>query len=389
MRAREVLKFFLGWIILSPFFFPAEVSSQQDVSEYQKKLNEISGQIKELQTKIEEEEKKESTILSRLDMIGFNKKLIRKEITLYTIQMDRANEELSSIKKIIPELKEKLEREKEAIEKILITVYKFGKFSSLQFILQADDVGTLISEGKHLTLLAQYQENVVSDYIQNLSQLKAAEDKQETKKKDISRLIGEAQKKRKELEEQERKNRTLIGEIKKNRNIHLQTIEELRERHEKLQTLIKKLLEEEVTFPAPLIPLFEKKGALPWPIAGTVVSSFGLQRHPLFKTTTTNNGIDISPKRDNVVVKSIHPGKVVYADYFQGYGNLIIIDHGLTYYSLYGHLSDILIKKGDMVKAEQPIAFVGDIGSLEGVTLYFEIRNKTKPENPLHWLKRR
>ena len=389
MRARKVLKFLLGWIILSPFFFPAEVFSQQDVSEYQKKLNEISGQIKELQTKIEEEEKKESTILSRLDMIGFNKKLIRKEITLYTIKMDRANEELASIKKMIPELKEKLEREKEAIEKILVTVYKFGRFSSLQFILQADDVGTLISESKHLTLLAQYQENVVSDYIQNLNQLKAAEDKQETKKKDISRLIGEAQKKRRELEEQERKNRTLIGEIKKNRNIHVQTIEELRERHQKLQTLIKKLLEEEVTFPAPLIPLFEKKGALPWPIAGTVVSSFGPQKHPLFNTTTTNNGIDISPRRDNVIVKSIHPGKVVYADYFQGYGNLIIIDHGLTYYSLYGHLSDILIRKGDMVKAEQPIAFVGDIGSLEGVTLYFEIRNKTKPENPLHWLKRR
>ena len=90
-----------------------------------------------------------------------------------------------------------------------------------------------------------------------------------------------------------------------------------------------------------------------------------------------------------MIVKSIHPGTVVYTDYFQGYGNLIIIDHGMTYYSLYGHCSEFLANKGDFVKAEQPIAIVGDISSLKGTILYLEIRYKTKPLNPLQWLKRR
>ena len=67
----------------------------------------------------------------------------------------------------------------------------------------------------------------------------------------------------------------------------------------------------------------------------------------------------------------------------------LIIDHGMSYYSLYGHCADFLVNKGDPVKGEQPIAMVGDIGSLKGATLYFEIRYKTKPLNPLQWLKRR
>jgi len=62
----------------------------------------------------------------------------------------------------------------------------------------------------------------------------------------------------------------------------------------------------------------------------------------------------------------------------------------MTYYSLYGHLSsEFLVKKGDFVKEEQPIATVGEFGSLKEETLYFEIRHKTDPVNPLQWLKRR
>jgi len=362
---------------------------QQDVSEYQKRLTKITEQIEQLKLKIKEEEKKESTTLSRLDRIGFKKRLIKKEISLHSIQLEKANRELNSIKKSIPKLKAKLDKEKQSIEKILITTYKFGKFSFLQFMLQAENVGTLISESKHLILLAQYQEKIISNYMGTLSELETAKKELEAKQKEVSRLIQNAEKKKKEFLAQERKHRALIKEIKKNRKIHLQTIEELKERAQQLQLLIEKLLKEEISFPFPLIPLWEKKEKLPWPIEGKVITSFGRQRHPQFNTTTINNGIEISPRKNYVIVRSIHPGKVVYSDHFQGYGNLIIIDHGISYYSLYGHCSDFLVKKGDMVKAEQPIALVGDIGSLKGVSLYFEIREKTEPLNPLQWLKRR
>ncbi|NOR53243.1 MAG: peptidoglycan DD-metalloendopeptidase family protein [Candidatus Aminicenantes bacterium] len=365
------------------------ISSKQDVSEYQKLLDKISDQIGQIRAKIEGEEKKETTILSRLDMIGFNKKLIKKEISLHTIQQRKANRELSSIKKQIPPLKAKLSKGKKSVERILVTTYKFGKFSFLQFMLQAKDVGTLISENKNLTLLAQYQEKIITDYLEALNQLKQTEENVEGKRREISRLIRIARKKRQDLTAQETKNRALIRETKENRKVHLQTIEELKERAEQLQVLIKGLLEEKISFPFPLVPLWEKKGNLSWPIEGKVITSFGLQKHPKFKTVTVNNGIDISPDKNETVIKAIHAGKVVYCDYLRGYGDLIIIDHGMTYHSLYGHCADFLVKKGDIVKAGQSIAEVGDIGSLKGITLHFEIREKTKPRNPLHWLERR
>ena len=378
---------FIGISIILMIIITLDAYSQQDVSKFQKRLAKISQQIEQLRLKIEEEEKKESTTLSRLERIGFNKGLIKKEISLYAIQLEKANRELSSLNKSIPELEAKLDEEKQSIEKILITTYKFGKFNFLQFMLQAENVGALISENKNLTLLAQYQGKIISNYMENLDQLETAEKELQTKKKEALRLIKNAQKKRKELQAQERKNRSLITEIKKNKKLHLQTLEELKVRAQQLLILIEKLLKEEISFPINLIPLYEKKGKLPWPIEGKVTTEFGLQRHPQFKTTTMNNGIEISPRKNYVIVRAIHPGKVVYSDYFQGYGNLIIVDHGMSYYSLYGHCSDILVKKGDLVKAEHPIALVGDIGSLEGDSVYFEIRFKTKPLNPLQWLK--
>ena len=378
---------FIGISIILMIIISLDAYGQQDVSEFQERLAKISQQIEQLRLKIEEGEKKESTTLSRLERIGFNKGLIKKEISLYAIQLEKANRELSSLNKSIPELEAKLDEEKQSIEKILITTYKFGKFNFLQFMLQAENVGALISENKNLTLLAQYQGKIISNYMENLDQLETAEKELQTKKKEASRLIKNAEKKRKELQAQERKNRALITEIKKNKKLHLQTLEELKVRAQQLLILIEKLLKEEISFPINLIPLYEKKGKLPWPIEGKVTTKFGLQRHPQFKTTTMNNGIEISPRKNYVIVRAIHPGKVVYSDYFQGYGNLIIVDHGMSYYSLYGHCSDILVKKGDLVKAEHPIALVGDIGSLEGDSVYFEIRFKTKPLNPLQWLK--
>jgi len=270
-----------------------------------------------------------------------------------------------------------------------VSVYKFGKFNFLEFLLQSKDFKTLLSESKNLTLLAQYQDEVISDYLNTLAQLKAAEEKQKRKTEELSQLIQKARRKRRELEEQERNNRNLIREIGRNKKAHTQTIQELKERAEQLEILIRKLVKEGRVFPFPFIPLYEKKGRLPWPIGGEIITKFGRQRHPVFRTVTVNNGIEISPRGSEVIIKSIHSGKVVYADYFKGYGNLIIIDHGMTYYSLYGHCEEFLVEKGDLIKVEQPIAVVGDFGSLKGISLYFEIRFKRKPLSPLQWLKRR
>jgi septal ring factor EnvC (AmiA/AmiB activator) len=111
-------------------------------------------------------------------------------------------------------------------------------------------------------------------------------------------------------------------------------------------------------------------------------------RQPPYNTRIKSNGIEIAPV-ENMIVKNIHPGMVKFADYFEGYGNIIIIDHGMSFYTLYGHCADFYVEKGDAVQEGDPIAYVGDIGSLKGETLYFEIRRRQEALDPLKWLKRR
>jgi septal ring factor EnvC (AmiA/AmiB activator) len=362
---------------------------RQDVSEYEKRLIAITEQITDIRKKIAQEDKKKTSVLSRLNSIGLNKTLIKKEISLYNTQMQKADKELTVLQKNIPLLEEKLQKEKQSIEIILVTLYKFGKFSYLDLLFQVEDVSHLISESKNLSLLAQSQEKIIADYLTTLRDLQRSRENLETKKQEISELIQKAKEKRQDYSNQEKNYQSLIQEIDRNKDTHLKTLDELKDRAIQLQNLVKKLQREEISLPQTLIPLYEKKGNIPWPLIGRVVTRFGDSRHRRFNTVTHNNGIEISPQKDTVV-KAIHPGRVAYTDYFEGYGYLVIIDHGMTYYSLYGHLSsEFLVKKGDFVKQEQPIATVGEFGSLKEETLYFEIRYKTDPVNPLQWLKRR
>ncbi len=388
-RAHIILCILLLSILFLLPRFGQPIPLQQDVSEYEKRLIDITEQITNIWKKITQEDKKKTSVLSRLNSIGLNKTLIKKEISLYNTQMQKADKELTDLQKNIPVLEEELQKERQSIEKILVTLYKFGKFSYLDFLFQVEDISHLISESKNLSLLAQTQDKVIMDYLTTLSDLQTSRESLETKKQEISGLIQKAKEKRQDYSEQEKKYQSLIREIDRNKDTHLKTLDELRDRAEQLQNLVKKLQNKEIPVQFAPIDLGNKRGNLPWPLTGKVVTRFGDSRHRRFNTVTHNNGIEISPQKDTVV-KAIHPGQVAYTDYFEGYGYLVIIDHFMDYISIYGHLSsEFLVKKGDFVKEGQPIATVGEFGSLKEETLYFEIRKKTVPEDPLQWLKRR
>lgn len=364
-------------------------NGQEDVSAYRDRLARIQREKKDLQRKIDELDRRKTTILSQLDKIGLEKKMIQEELTEYTVQMQKANAEQAAIQKRVPPLRERVKKEKEAVAKVLVTLYKFGNISYLDFLFRAEDISDLMSENKHLTFLAQHQEEVILSFIQTLNELKAAEEKIEIKKEEVAQFMTRALEKQKELDNQELKNRNFIRRINQDRSAFQQTMEELKIRAQELEALIDRLLKEKSSLPFTVIPLFEKKGALPWPASGKIVTSFGLERHPRFNTVTENQGIEIATE-DKTLVKAVHPGKVVYADFFQGfYGNLIILDHGLSYYSMYGHCSELIVQKGEVVEAGQVIAISGDTGSLKGPALYFQINHKTDPQDPLQWLRRR
>jgi septal ring factor EnvC (AmiA/AmiB activator) len=137
---------------------------------------------------------------------------------------------------------------------------------------------------------------------------------------------------------------------------------------------------------APAVGFGALKGRLPWPTEGRIVTGYGAQVHPRFGTRTFRNGVDIEAAVGREVL-AVHAGHVIYTGWFKGYGNLIIVDHGNEYYTLYAHIADIEAKEGEDVRQGQRIGTVGDTGSLAGPRLYFEVRYQGRPQDPEQWLR--
>ena len=354
----------------------------------EKRLARIHEDIEALKKKIAEEDNKEKTILSSLDRTGFAKSLIRKEQAALAIALERNRRDLEAVGRDIPALQATLDREKDGLARVLVTLYKYGRLPALRFVLLSSDLRTFVSESKLLGVLASYQDGLIARYGRDLAELGRAAETLKARERETKALLGRAEAKRAELEAEERKSRSLMDQIRSNKRTYSQTIKELGVRAQELEKLLQGFEKERPAGSVPLVPLVDSQGRLPWPAGGKILQTFGPQSGP-FNTVTMNNGVEIAPAPDDPSVRAVHEGKVAFADYFQGYGNLLIVDHGQAYYSLYGHLSDFLVEKGDFVKAGQAVGLAGDTGSMVGVAVYFEIRFKTRPLDPLQWLSRR
>jgi septal ring factor EnvC (AmiA/AmiB activator) len=128
------------------------------------------------------------------------------------------------------------------------------------------------------------------------------------------------------------------------------------------------------------------KGHLSMPAKGEVIGGFGRHKHPEFNSYTVSNGISIAAPIGSDI-HAVYDGQVIFADYFKGYGNMVIVDHGGGYFSLYAHASRILKKVGSPVGRNEIVASVGDTDSIKGALLYFEIRFQGKPVDPAPWFR--
>lgn len=132
-------------------------------------------------------------------------------------------------------------------------------------------------------------------------------------------------------------------------------------------------------------PFYELKGKLELPVKGELTNRFGTPRPG---STVDWKGLFLRTS-DGQPVKAIAAGRVVFADWMRGFGNLIIIDHGNSYMSLYGNNETLYKQVGDVVRGGDTIAAAGNTGGNENFGLYFELRHKSKPLDPMKWMAKR
>lgn len=126
------------------------------------------------------------------------------------------------------------------------------------------------------------------------------------------------------------------------------------------------------------------KGKLPLPVPGRIEVGFGRVVNPRFNTVTVQKGVDLRAAQ-GTEVHAVAEGKVVYAGWLRGYGNLVILDHGSDFHTLHAHLEETQVAVGRTLRAGETLGKVGDTGSLKGAYLYFELRRGGQAQDPAPW----
>jgi septal ring factor EnvC (AmiA/AmiB activator) len=163
-------------------------------------------------------------------------------------------------------------------------------------------------------------------------------------------------------------------------------VAKLRAEEQRLADLVQRLSEVMAGFPVDTEePFARSKGKLAWPVQGRIAGDYGQVRGA---GPVRWNGVLLEAAA-GTPVRAVHRGRVAFADWLQGLGLLVIVDHGGGYMSLYGHNEALLKESGDWVEPGEPIAQVGDTGGQSRPGLYFEIRSNGEPVNPSAWMAKR
>ena len=178
--------------------------------------------------------------------------------------------------------------------------------------------------------------------------------------------------------------RIILEEIQKKKRLGLAAVASLKAAAEALE---KKMAVLQAAPPGDKEGFSLSQGRLGMPVQGAIITPYGPSQNSNYSSFTFEAGIDIRADKGEPV-RSVFKGEVIYAEWLKGYGNLMIINHGDNFYTLYAHVEEFFKKKGERVDTDEVIALAGDTGSIKGICLHFEVRHHGRPVDPMKWLKK-
>jgi septal ring factor EnvC (AmiA/AmiB activator) len=279
-----------------------------------------------------------------------------------------------------------LDQQRSRLGRRLRNIYKQGAARELEFLLSTSTIPQLLARWDFLVMVAEQDRLLLHDVRHRKEQVESAKQRLEINRSEIQKNESQTSKERNRLSALRQEREGTVTRIKTQREAYEAAAEEL----ERTASQIKQLLAELERRRKGSVPytgdFAAGRGSLSWPVQGSLVGRFGNETHPKWGTTTVNNGIDIQAAM-GTPVRAVAKARVDYvSEDFGTYGQMIILNHGDGYYTLYGHLSEIMVAVGQEVAPGATIGRVGDTGSLKGTVLHFEVRQGASALNPEHWL---
>ncbi|MBC2712978.1 MAG: peptidoglycan DD-metalloendopeptidase family protein [Desulfosarcina sp.] len=352
----------------------------------------LNRELVSFKEKVASFSKEETAIINALDDTGKALDSARKKVARLSTELKAVKLRIGEIEGKYREIEHRAEVNEQYVAERLAALYKLSWLGKFHVLASADSMFDFFSRKRAMEQILTHDEAVMAQLSRDradmqalLAQLVARKNEKQATTADLSSRIDT-------MNAEQAKREALLTEIRGKKSLQLAAIESLKASARALDQTVESFKTEPPLTPSPLPIVAEKpfaalKGLLMMPVKGKIVSFFGHYKDSKFNVTNFQSGINIKADRGEPI-RAVYSGQTLFSSWFKGFGNLLIIDHGDHYYTVYAHLEEQFKLKGDPVETGEVIATVGDTGSLTGAGLHFEIRHHGKPMNPLGWIKK-
>jgi septal ring factor EnvC (AmiA/AmiB activator) len=362
------------FIFIGPIFAVDDIGiNGTHVNTQKKRLQEIQEELKHEKTEEKTVLKREKSILGTLSRM--ERDLLRREKELMRLdsEYDRIRKNIISVQEKLNRIQHRIDKNQTRLHSRIVAIYKTVRIGYLPYLLSPDSYNDFMRMMKFLKITIDYDANLLRDYQVQWLEKRHYQEKLETDIKELKRIRAEQEGKKLKILHAKKEKQAFLRVVRRQKAEQRKWIQELEERAKELQLLIEKLEKETRDKGIYDLNFKDHKGRLSLPVRGNIIPE------------KRGRGIIIEAPKDSPI-KAVFSGRVIYSGWFEGYGNIVILDHGDKYYTVSCHASRVLKRLNDRVTKGEVIAIVGDTGSIRGPRLYFEIRYKGKPQDPSEWL---
>ncbi|MDT8903940.1 murein hydrolase activator EnvC family protein [Anaeroselena agilis] len=375
MDKRRITALALALLLTSAAALPALAN---EIEDHQRQLQDIQQQMQLHQQKAAEAQQKVTSVAEQLRLIQTDLDAALDDYN--AIQSRRAYTEQQIVlnKEILAKAEKSLAERTKILNKRIRDIYKNGQVSYLDVLLGATDF-------RDFTTRADLLKRVLAQDAALITKVRLERELVTRKKAELERdrlAIIELEKvalaKKRLIEGRRNEREQVLNSAVNERDTAERAYQELQETSRRIEQMIRNIQSGGQDASG-------ATGTLIWPATGPITSPFGWRTHPIFGTQRYHSGIDIGADYGEPI-RAADGGVVIYADWMGGYGKAVIIDHGGSISTLYGHSSELLVGEGQRVYKGQVIARVGSTGYSTGPHLHFEVRQNGSPVSPLGYL---
>ena len=401
---KKILNFYIFLAIFTSFLLSEKNSAsiRKEITTQNKELDKLRKEINLVEKNLNKKIKQAISTTELL--INLENKILLTEKLIKSLKKEERymGELIEMTKTSISKKESYMLIIREQMSKRAIHIYKNGIPSLAETILTSKNWNEIIYRTKYLKVITEYEKQMISEIKTILNELNFEKTNYESALNKKKRLRNEHQIESKKLDRDKKKKNDYLAQIKKDRT-KLQT--ELKEKQnifKEIETLISKLQNDENEMKkrekelakirsekkkSTIGNFASLKGKMPWPVEGKIIAHFGEQKNLELNTVTENSGIDIKVM-PGTAVEAILDGMITTITYLRGYGNLIIIDHGGGYFSVYANIEKISFAENDYIQQYDILGYIPDDKNNQS-RLHFEIWGNNIKLDPEKWLKKK